>query len=54
MDNLQIRDRIVDISTTEAVFIDYPVHPKESIRRVNNYLSQLRAAITTVNSRQKA
>lgn len=45
-----IQNSTVQISTNDHAFIYEPVHPKEGIQRITNYLSQLREAINTVNS----
>ena len=45
-----MQNSTVFISTNNNVFINNPVHPKEGIQRITNYLSQLRESINTVNS----
>lgn len=42
-------NRTVHISTSNMLFLDQPVHPKEGIRRVSRYLSNLRDAVQKVN-----
>ena len=45
-----MQNSTVQISTNESTFIYRPVHPKEGIQKITNYLSQLREAVDIVNS----
>ena len=45
-----MQNSTVSISTNDNAFINRPVHPKEGIQKITNYLSKLREAVDIVNS----
>ena len=46
-----MKNRTVHISTRDMIFMDRPVHPKEGIQRVTDYLVALRDSIQQVGTR---